>query len=210
MSKVAIFAIVVVFFVLLPLVGMVSGSLGQYLGSPRPVRAREAAPPSAPEAASPRVREAAPPKPRGQRSSKPKTAPALKEYQVPAGTVIAVKLETTARSATSSTGDQVDASLTEAINQDGVELVPAGSMMHGTVVDGLAASPRELRGRVAVAFFVIEHAATGSRAAIKTRTIAVEAPLSAEKKPKPADVQLAAGQTLNVVLTKPLLVFIPK
>jgi hypothetical protein len=130
------------------------------------------------------------------------------DHQVPAGSVIAVKLRTTVGSATSAVGDQADAALTDAVSRDGMVLIPAGSLLHGSVVDALPASEREPRGRVAVAFFVIEHASTRSRAAIKTRPIAIDAPHPADK--RPSDVQLVAGQALNLILTEPLLVRIPK
>lgn len=203
MSKGFVASIIVVLCVLAPSVarmGSVGGALGGYGKLGRSGREGAAAP----------SRAAAPSVTPIQRPSKRKAPSAFTNYQVPAGTVVAVQLETTVRSATSGVGDQVDATLTESVSRDGVELIPAGSVMHGTVIDALAATPRDLRGRVAIAFFVIEHAVTSSRAAIKTRTIAIDAPPPAEKKPKPVDVQLTAGQSLNVILAEPLLIHIPK
>jgi hypothetical protein len=142
------------------------------------------------------------------KTSKRKGAAGYTDYQVPAGAVLTAKMRTTVRSAADAAGDQVDAVLTEPVTRDGVELIPAGSTLHGTVIDVLRASPLELRGRIAVAFFVIEHAVTGSRAAIKTRAIAIDAPAPVDK--RPVDVELAAGQPLNVVLSDPLLIHIPK
>ncbi len=130
------------------------------------------------------------------------------DYQMPAGSVIAVTLRTTVGSATAAVGDQVDATLADAVSREGIVLIPAGSLLHGSVVDVLPASERELRGRVAVAFHVIEHALTHSRAAIRTKTIAIDAPVPEDK--QPSDVRLAAGQALNLILTEPLLVRIPK
>ena len=134
--------------------------------------------------------------------------PRATDYQMPAGSVIAVTLRTSVGSATAAVGDQVDATLADAITREGTVLIPAGSRLHGSVVDVLAASEREPRGRVAVAFYVIEHADTRSRAAIRTRTIALDAPAPSGK--RPSDVRLAAGQALNLILTEPLLVRIPK
>ena len=203
MSKGFIASIIVVLCVVAPSVarmGSIGGVLGGYGERGRSARESATAPP----------RASAPPAVPAQRPLKRRAPSAFTDYQVPAGTVVPVKLETTVRSATSSVGDQIDATLTEAVKRDGVELIPAGSVMHGTVVDALAANPRDLRGRVAIAFFVIEHAVTSSRAAIKTRTIAMDAPPPVEKKPKPIDVQLTAGQSLNVILAEPLLIHIPK
>jgi hypothetical protein len=140
---------------------------------------------------------------------KTRKAPArASDYQLPAGSVVAVTLRTTVGSATATLGDQVDATLADAITRDGIVLIPAGSPLHGSVVDVLSASERELRGRVAVAFHVIEHATTRSRAAIRTKTIALDAPPPLDR--RPSDVRLAAGQALNLILTEPLLVRIPK
>jgi hypothetical protein len=146
--------------------------------------------------------------PHVQTPARREAPPAFTDFRLPAGTVVTVKISTTVRSASSSGGDQVDATLTEAISRNGVELLPPGSVMRGTVVDAAGASRREPRGRIAVAFFVIEHVRTGSRAAIRTRAIAVDAAPSPDK--RPADVELPAGQTLSVVLDKPLWVRIPK
>jgi len=145
---------------------------------------------------------------KSQKTSRRSSASGYTDYQLPAGAVLAVKLRTTVRSAASDTGDQVDAVLTEPVTRDGVELIPAGSTLHGTVIDVLRASPIELRGRISVAFFVVEHAVTGSRATIKTRAIAIDAPAPVDK--RPVDVELTAGQPLNVILSDPLLIHIPK
>jgi hypothetical protein len=204
MSKGFFLSIILVLFVVAPMVeriGTVTSVLGGFAAPRRPVAPR---PPSTPR----------PPLPQKPPKRKPAvTTAASTDYQVPAGTVVAVTLGNTVRSATSSTGDQVDAKLTAAIVRDGVELIPPGSVLHGSVVDALAASPLELRGRIAIAFFVIEHAVTGSRASIKTRTITVDAPPPVDKPradKQPADVELIAGQALNLVLTEPLLIRIPK
>lgn len=196
MSRGFIVSVVLVLSVVAPWVSRM-GSVGEVLGGFR-------------ESRRPLVADAAVPKPTVPKGPRRKAPSAHTDYQMPAGTVVGGKLETTVHSATSGVGDQVDARLTESIVRDGVELIPAGSVMHGTVVEAFAANPREPRGRIAIAFFVIEHAATNSRAAIKTRTIALDGPPPLEKKPKPADVQLTAGQALNVVLTDPLLIRIPK
>ncbi len=139
---------------------------------------------------------------------KPAATATSDDHQIPAGAVVVVTLRTTVGSATSAVGDQVDAELAESITRDGVELIPAGSTMRGSVVDALPASRDALRGRVAIAFFVIEHARTGSRAAIKSRPIAVDASPPADK--RPVDIVLAAGHRMHVVLAEPLLVRIPK
>ena len=158
--------------------------------------------PQAPVPASPVAARPQKPKP------DPKPAATTQDFQIAAGSVVAITLRTTVGSATSATGDQVDAELAESVIRDGMELIPAGSTMRGSVIDAMRASREALRGRIAIAFFVIEHVRTGSRAAIKSRPIVVDASQPADK--LPLDVQLSAGHRLNVILAEPLLVRIPK
>ena len=144
----------------------------------------------------------------------------LNAYRVPAGTVLQARLRTTIGSASSRVDDQVDATLLEPVNGSGLELIPAGSAIHGKVVEAVPASPRDLRGRVAVAFFVVQHAATGSRAAIATRAIVFDAPDpgTAEDEPgkgrrskkRPVDVATPPAQPVAITLAEPLTVYIPK
>lgn len=160
--------------------------------------------PQAPLPASPVAARPQKPKPKPD----PKPAATTQDFQIAAGSVVAITLRTTVGSATSATGDQVDAELAESVIRDGMELIPAGSTMRGSVIDAMRASREALRGRIAIAFFVIEHVRTGSRAAIKSRPIVVDASQPADK--LPLDVQLSAGHRLNVILAEPLLVRIPK
>jgi hypothetical protein len=144
----------------------------------------------------------------------------LDAYRVPAGTVLQARLRTTIGSASSRVDDQVDAMLLEPVNGSGVELIPAGSEIHGKVVDVVPASPRELRGKVAVAFYVVRHGVTGSRAAIVTRAIVFEATGEAKaddeigkgrrSKKRPMDIETPVAQSLAITLAEPLTVYIPK
>jgi hypothetical protein len=142
---------------------------------------------------------------------------ALANYRVPAGTVLQARLRTPLGSASSRVDDQVDAILLEPVNGDGVELIPVGSAIHGRVVDVTPASQRELRGRLSLAFFVVQHAQTGSRAAIVSRPIKFEAsepeePVTKGRRQKkyPVDVQTSPAQLVSVTLAEPLTVFLPK
>jgi hypothetical protein len=128
---------------------------------------------------------------------------ALANYRVPAGTVLQARLRTPLGSASSRVDDQVDAILLEPVNGDGVELIPV--------------SQRELRGRLSLAFFVVQHAQTGSRAAIVSRPIKFEAsepeePVTKGRRQKkyPVDVQTSPAQLVSVTLAEPLTVFLPK
>jgi hypothetical protein len=144
-------------------------------------------------------------------------SPLLADHRVPAGTIMEARLRTIVGSASSRVDDQVDAILLEPVTDGAIELVPAGSAIHGKVIDVTPASSRELRGRVAIGFFVVQHSVTGSRAAIATRAIVFEAadpddPVVKGRRPKkyPVDVQTSPSQPITLTLSKPLIVYIPK
>ena len=55
-------------------------------------------------------------------------------------------------SRTARNDDQVDATLTGAVTQDGVELIPAGSIIHGRILQADAATRKSPLGRFEIAF----------------------------------------------------------
>ena len=138
-------------------------------------------------------------------------------YRVPIGTVVAVRLRTAVDSSANQANDLVDAVLSEPVTQEGVELIPAGSILHGSIVTVERASREALRGHVSIAFAVVQHAETGSRATFRTRTITIEAQPPAETagsrrvpRRQPIDLVLPAGPPLQLTLDEPLVVAIPK
>lgn len=137
------------------------------------------------------------------------------EYRVAIGTVISARLKNSIASATARTNDQVDAVLTAPVTQDGVELIPLGSTLHGTIVDAVAATRKAPLGRLQMVFTVVQHAETRSRAAMKTLAVSFEAEAPADgaggrgQKRQPIDVTLAAGHPILLTLSEPLVVYIP-
>jgi hypothetical protein len=95
--------------------------------------------------------------------------------------------------------------------QDGVELVPAGAPVLGTIVEATPTSKPKDRGRLSFRFHVIEHPETGSRVSIRTESIEVEGTLADPKHPKKGEgeVRLAPGDDVSVSTLAPFLVFIP-
>jgi len=144
--------------------------------------------------------------PRRQKSAKLHSDTGFTEYQLPAGQVLSVRMRTSARSQSSRPGDEIETALIDAVAQDANELLPAGSKLLGSVVDAVPASP-ERPARLVLAFSVIEHARTGSRAAINTQPLTIEAAPTLGK--RRINVELTAGQTVRVVLRGPLFVHIP-
>ncbi len=73
----------------------------------------------------------------------------FREYTVPEGTVLSAKLNTTVGSDSSRVGDPVEATLTQAIDVDGVEVFPVGSVVTGAVTR--AESSGKVKGRASLA-----------------------------------------------------------
>lgn len=75
-----------------------------------------------------------------------------REYVVPNGTPIAVNLETTVDSQTSRVSDRVTATLINPVRVNGVEVLPAGSVLHGVVTSAQPARDVKGRARLAMRF----------------------------------------------------------
>ena len=138
------------------------------------------------------------------------------EYRVAIGSLLNARLRSPIDSRTAQRAEQIDAVLVEAVKQDDVELIPGGSVLHGTIAEVEAATRDNPRGRVEIVFTVVQHADTRSRAAIRTRPLTFEAELPADTargkrtpKKQPIDVVLAAGHSLMLTLADTLVVYIP-
>ena len=130
------------------------------------------------------------------------------DYQVPAGTPLVVRLRTTMDSASAQVDDPVRATLLSPVTQDGAELIPKGSTLHGKVTDVRPASKENRTGRIVVEFNVIEHVETRSLATVQTRSIPFEATLAPKEKFR--DVRVESGEQLTLTLATPLKVRLPR
>ena len=149
----------------------------------------------------------------GQAKDSRKPAARLDRYQVPAGTALLLKLKTPLDSSKVSVDDQVEATLWSPVMQDGVELIPVGSVAIGKVLEVKRATERVPAGSVAFAFSIVEHAETGSRAMLTTRKVLVEAPPQDEAsrgKPKPTQATMSEGAAFVAMTAEPLVVRIPR
>jgi hypothetical protein len=130
------------------------------------------------------------------------------DYQVAAGTFLSIELRTPLSSATARVGDPVDGRLLRPIvGEEDVELVPAGAAVLGTVRE-VEAAAKKTPGRLALAFHVIEHPDTGSRASIRTTLLTFESERAPKAKAFP-EIHLARGSDASVTLLAPLSVKIP-
>jgi len=130
------------------------------------------------------------------------------DYQVPAGTPLVVRLRTAMDSASGQVDDAVRATLLSPVTQDGNELIPKGSTLHGKVTEVRPASKENRVGRIVVEFNVIEHVETRSLATIQTRSVPFEATLG--PKDKFRDVRVESGEQLTLTLATPLKVRLPR
>jgi hypothetical protein len=137
-----------------------------------------------------------------------------RDYQVPAGTWLFIELRTPIASDTSQRTDEIRGVLKSALTHDGVELVPSGAVVLGTVTQAAPALNRGDRARVAFRFNVLEHPLTGSRVPIRTdgRVLEIE---GGKKKPSakgPAafnQIRLEPGADVSMPLHEPFVVRIP-
>jgi hypothetical protein len=130
------------------------------------------------------------------------------DYKVPAGTPLQIRLRSNVDSASARVDDPIRATLTQPITQEGFELVPVGSLLHGKLTQVTAAARNSPLGRIVLEFHVVEHAETHSLAMITTRPVTYEA--MPQKDVKLRDVQIAAGETVTVTLARPLIVHLPR
>jgi hypothetical protein len=115
----------------------------------------------------------------------------LREVTIPAGTVLAVELQSTVASDTSSIEDPVRARLRKPIMIDGVEALPAGSSLRGFVTEATRSGRVKGRARVGFRFNSIEPAGGDGRIDIRTNVISREA--SGTKKQDAAKIGIPAA-----------------
>ena len=134
--------------------------------------------------------------------------PRFQEYQIAAGTTLPIELRTRLSSNVNEVGDGLEGRLLRPLTtRDGVELVPAGAVVSGTVKVAEPAGLRQ-RGKLAFTFHVVEHPETGSRAMIKASVLTFESEFPA-KGNLFGEVRLEKGRDSSVLLLAPLLVHIP-
>ena len=147
----------------------------------------------------------------GTVNSKKRAGSAFEAYQVQAGTILMGLLRAPLDSAKTRVDAPVRALLRSTVRQNGMELIPAASMIYGKVTDVIPASRMQPRGRLVISFFFIEHGVTSTRIAIAARPIVLE-PIDAAGSgaTRTADVRVNAGELLPISLTEPLVVRLPK
>lgn len=127
------------------------------------------------------------------------TAPAMREVEVPAGTLLHVRLDTTVASDTSHVEQPVQATVTEPVVIDGYEAVPAGSALKGIVTD--ARPSGKVKGRAEVAFrFNTLAVGSNQEHSVRTQLIAREAEGTKKKDALKIGAPAAGGAILGGIL----------
>jgi hypothetical protein len=158
------------------------------------------------QAVAPRAPEApaAPPAPSApDRDDKAKPAPAIPEFRqvtVPAGTVLPVVLRTAVGSATSNVEDPVRGTLSRAITIDGVEAVPAGSVVAGAVTEAARSARVKGRARVAFRFSSLDTPGDAERLTIRTASVVREAEATKKKDAATIGGGAAAGAVIGGIV----------
>ena len=158
---------------------VLEGADGTRTRVPRAEIARlHAVEPKAPEAPAAPSAPAAPQRDGGPKAADDRPAaprPEYREVTVPAGTVLPIELRTAVGSATSKIEDPVRGTLRRAISIDGVEAIPAGSVVVGTVTEATRSARVKGRARIAFRFSALDPANDAERVRIQTATYAREA-----------------------------------
>jgi hypothetical protein len=153
------------------------------------------------------------PREAGQQTSssprpKKQSRPRFEEYQIPAGTTLPITLRTRLSSNGNRRTDMIEGRLLRPLSTpDGIELVPAGASVLGTVSVAVPAGVKQ-PGLLTLTFHVVEHPETGSRAMIQAAPLTFESQPPVKGKLFP-DISLEKGADASVLLLAPLLVRLP-
>jgi hypothetical protein len=145
--------------------------------------------------AEPGGRETGDPGPRRERTIE---EPRVEPIEVPAGTQLALVLESSLSSATSRPGQQVTARVERATSADGRVVLPGGSLLKGRVTEAEGAGRVSGRARLAVAFDHI--VVRGQSYPVATSAIDVRAPAGTKRDAEIIGGGTAAGAVLGAIV----------
>jgi len=121
----------------------------------------------------------------------------FREVGVPADTSIAIEVRTPVNTGTSKAGDVISAALVQPVVVEGIEVLPAGSVLTGHVADSTASGKVKGRAHLAVEFDRIEaHDGTYTIAA----TFEATAPSTKESDAKKIGIPAVGGAVLGAVI----------
>lgn len=127
-------------------------------------------------------------------------APVFREVTLPAGTVLPIELATTVGSETSNVEDRVRGTIRRAVTIDGVEAIPVGSTVSGTVTEATRSGRVKGLARVAFRFSTLDLPGDAERVTIRTSSIAREAEATKKKDATKIGGGAAAGAVIGGLL----------
>jgi len=123
----------------------------------------------------------------------------FREFTLPAGTALAVRLESAVGSDSSRAGDSIDATLTDAIVLDGTEVIPPGSVIRGEVASAESAGMVKGSASLALRFTSIAVAGRDERYPIAAR-VSWAAPTTKGKDAATIAVPAGAGAIIGGIV----------
>lgn len=132
----------------------------------------------------------------------PTVLPAIakfREYTIPAGTTLAVRLESAVSSESSQVEDAISATLIDALLIDGIEVLPAGSVVTGAVTGVQPAGKVKDRASLALRFSAITVAGPNGRYPIAAR-LALVAPTTRKKDVATVAIPAAGGAIIGAII----------
>jgi len=126
--------------------------------------------------------------------------PEYREVEIPAGTALSIELASAVGSATSRIEDQVRGTLRRGIIVDGVEAIPAGATVLGTVTQAERSARVKGRARVAFRFSRIDLPGDAEPLSIRTAAIAREAQGTKKEDAAKIGGGAAAGAAIGAIV----------
>ena len=123
----------------------------------------------------------------------------FREFTLPEGTKLAVRLGSAVGSDTSRVEDPVEATLSHAVVIDGVDVFPAGSVVKGEVAAAQPAGKVKGRAGLALRFTSVTVAGRDERTAIVTRT-AMQAPATKSEDAAKIGIPAAGGAIIGGII----------
>ncbi|HTL03593.1 MAG TPA: hypothetical protein VL243_15255 [Vicinamibacterales bacterium] len=124
-------------------------------------------------------------------------APAMMEMEVPAGTPLAIVLDTPVSSATSQVEDTVKGHVANAVDVGGMTTIPKGSQVSGTVVE--AAPSGKVKGRALIALRFNRVIVANTPYTIRTARIVREAEATKGEDAKKVGIGAGAGAVIGAI-----------
>jgi len=124
-------------------------------------------------------------------------APAMMEMEVPAGTPLAIVLDTAVSSATSQVEDTVKGHVANAVDVGGMTTIPKGSQVSGTVVE--AQPSGKVKGRALIALRFNRVIVANTPYTIRTARIVREAEATKGEDAKKVGIGAGAGAVIGAI-----------